>query len=231
MALGLAAAGADVAVWGTNPAKNKAALEQLQATGQRVVATVCATCATRTRSSKHSRRPCNNLENRRRLRQRRDPRSADSLRRHGAGPVAPDLAGHLDGVFLTLREGARHLIQRGEGGSLVAVSSTSRSTARHATHRIRSPKRGFWPSSGAWPSNWPATASAATPCCPDSTETELTARGHQNEKFVANTTYRTPVKRWAQPSEFGPAAVYLADPRIGFHTGDALVIDGGNTVF
>jgi NAD(P)-dependent dehydrogenase (short-subunit alcohol dehydrogenase family) len=66
---------------------------------------------------------------------------------------------------------------------------------------------------------------------PGWTETELTEPGRQNEKFVDNTTYRTPVKRWAQPSEFGPAAVYLADPGITFHTGDALVIDGGYTIF
>jgi NAD(P)-dependent dehydrogenase (short-subunit alcohol dehydrogenase family) len=43
---------------------------------------------------------------------------------------------------------------------------------------------------------------------------------------VANTTYRTPLKRWAQPAEMGPAAVYLADPSIEFHTGNMLVVDG-----
>ena len=32
---------------------------------------------------------------------------------------------NLDGVFLTFREAARHLIDQGEGGSLVGVSSTS----------------------------------------------------------------------------------------------------------
>jgi hypothetical protein len=33
------------------------------------------------------------------------------------------------------------------------------------------------------------------------------------------------------PTDFGPAAVYLADPTIDFHTGDMLVVDGGYTVF
>ena len=32
---------------------------------------------------------------------------------------------NLDGVFITFREAARHLIDQGDGGSLVAVSSTS----------------------------------------------------------------------------------------------------------
>ena len=41
MAQALAEAGADVAIWGTNPAKNEIAAQQLRATGRRVVATVC----------------------------------------------------------------------------------------------------------------------------------------------------------------------------------------------
>src|SRR5581483_11691662 len=41
MARALAEAGADVAIWGTNPAKNEAAGEQLRATGRRVVTSVC----------------------------------------------------------------------------------------------------------------------------------------------------------------------------------------------
>ena len=35
------------------------------------------------------------------------------------------MAINLDGAFLTLRAVARHLVERGEGGSLVAVSSLS----------------------------------------------------------------------------------------------------------
>jgi NAD(P)-dependent dehydrogenase (short-subunit alcohol dehydrogenase family) len=45
------------------------------------------------------------------------------------------------------------------------------------------------------------------------------------------TTGRTPVRRWADPSEMGSAAVFLADPTATFHTGDALVIDGGYSIF
>jgi NAD(P)-dependent dehydrogenase (short-subunit alcohol dehydrogenase family) len=66
---------------------------------------------------------------------------------------------------------------------------------------------------------------------PGWTETDMTTHGRQNEKFLANTTYRTPVRRWGRPEDFGPAAEYLADPRLVFHTGDTLVIDGGYTVF
>ena len=41
----------------------------------------------------------------------------------------------------------------------------------------------------------------------------------------------TPVRRWADPAEMGPVAAFLADPANSFHTGDAVVVDGGCTVF
>jgi NAD(P)-dependent dehydrogenase (short-subunit alcohol dehydrogenase family) len=66
---------------------------------------------------------------------------------------------------------------------------------------------------------------------PGWTDTDLVAPGKANQKFVDNTVGRTPVRRWADPAEFGPVAVYLADPALTFHTGDTLTVDGGYTVF
>ena len=52
---------------------------------------------------------------------------------------------NLDGVFVTLREAAKHLIAQGEGGSLVAVSSTSAihgaAGKRGVRHREDRPQR------------------------------------------------------------------------------------------
>jgi NAD(P)-dependent dehydrogenase (short-subunit alcohol dehydrogenase family) len=231
MAVGLAAAGADVAIWGTNPAKNQAALEQLEATGRKAVACVC--------DVRHEDQVIRAF--------------ADTIDRLGkvdsvfanagiGGRLIPfaetELADwrrtldlNLDGAFLTLREGARHLIARGEGGSLVAVSSTSaiHGTPRNAAYAVS--KTGLVALVRSLAVELARYRIRCNALLPGWTETDLTARSREHEKFVANTTYRTPVKRWAQPTEFGPAAVYLADPRIEFHTGDALVIDGGYTVF
>ena len=76
------------------------------------------------------------------------------------------MAVNLDGDFLTLREGARHLVERGEGGSLVAVSSVSaiHGAPRHGALRGVE-DRARSPSCAASPSSWPATASAAMPSC------------------------------------------------------------------
>ena len=67
--------------------------------------------------------------------------------------------------------------------------------------------------------------------CPGWTLTDMARGGYENERFRDATVQRTPVRRWADPAEMGPAAVFLADPAQMFHTGDHLVVDGGYTVF
>ena len=52
-----------------------------------------------------------------------------------------------------------------------------------------------------------------------------------DERFRTATTARTPVRRWAEPSEYEQVAAYLADPSLTFHTGDEVVVDGGYCVF
>lgn len=232
MALALAEAGADIAIWGTNPRKNEAAAEQLRATGRRVFATECDV---------------------RREEQVVDAFAAavDALGRvdsvfanagvsgtSGARFVDTELAEwhrvlavNLDGAFLTLREGARHLVERGEGGSLVAISSTA---SMHGTPRnpaYGTTKTGLLGLVRSLAVELARHRIRCNALLPGWTETDLTAAGRGNEKFLANTTSRTPVKRWGRPEDFGPAAVYLADPRFEFHTGDTLVIDGGYTIF
>lgn len=65
---------------------------------------------------------------------------------------------------------------------------------------------------------------------PGWTLTELTTDGYENDRFRQVTTARTTVRRSADPSEMGPATVFLADPSTVFHTGDSIVVDGGYTI-
>jgi hypothetical protein len=231
MAEALAEAGADVAVWGTNEVKNEAAAARLERTGRKIFTARCDVS-------------------------REDEVAAafeatvaalgkvDSVFANagvtGRGEAFVDtslvewrrvLAVNLDGVFLTLREAARHLVERGEGGSLVAVSSTS---AFHGTPRneaYSASKAAVLALVRGLAVELARHRIRCNALLPGWTETELTAAGRENPKFVENTTSRTPVRRWARPEEFGPAAVYLAAPGITFHTGDAVVVDGGYTVF
>jgi NAD(P)-dependent dehydrogenase (short-subunit alcohol dehydrogenase family) len=42
---------------------------------------------------------------------------------------------------------------------------------------------------------------------------------------------RLPARRWGEPSDFEGIAVYLASDESAYHTGDAILIDGGYSVF
>jgi len=54
---------------------------------------------------------------------------------------------------------------------------------------------------------------------PGWTITDLSQEGFENERFRTAKTSRTPVRRWADPTEMGSAALFLADPAKSFHTG------------
>jgi hypothetical protein len=141
------------------------------------------------------------------------------------------MAVNLDGAFFTLRAAAQHMVKRGGGGSLVAVSSTSAIHGAPNEPHYATAKTGLL---GLVRSMAVALARyqiRVNSLVPGWTDTDLLARAKGNTKFVENTTYRTPVRRWADPEEFASVATFLADPRATFHTGDAIVMDGGYTIF
>ena len=141
------------------------------------------------------------------------------------------LAVNLDGAFLSLRAAARHLVARGEGGSLVVVSSTAALHGAPRREHYTTSKAGLV---GLMRSLAVELARYRIRCnalLPGWTDTDLLADARSFQKFVDNTVARTPVRRWALPADFAEAAVFLADPTITFHTGDTLVVDGGYTIF
>jgi NAD(P)-dependent dehydrogenase (short-subunit alcohol dehydrogenase family) len=231
MAKGLAAAGADVALWGRDEAKNAAAADELSAFGVRVHAERC------------------------------DVSDEEQVEAAFAGTVAAlgkvdsvfanagigtanaafvdltleewrrVLAVDLDGAMLTLRAGARHLVERGEGGALVAVSSTSaiHGAPRNLAYSVA--KTGLLALVRALAVELARHRIRVNALLPGWTDTDMLAQGKAWRKFVDSTTARTPVRRWADPDEYGPVAAYLADPSVTFHTGDSVVVDGGYTIF
>jgi NAD(P)-dependent dehydrogenase (short-subunit alcohol dehydrogenase family) len=138
---------------------------------------------------------------------------------------------NLDGAFLCLREAARVLVQQGQGGSLVGVSSTSAIHGAPGQEHYAASKTALL---GVMRSLAVELARHQIRCnslLPGWTETELTAAAMTHEKFMAATTGRTPVRRWATLHDFETVGAFLADPTLIFHTGDSMVVDGGYTVF
>ena len=235
MAEGLAAAGADVVIWGSNPEKNAAAETKLRAAGRRVLVQRCDvadeqqvdacfgeavatmgrvdTCFANAGVSQ-KRAPFHEL-------------ATDEWRRV--------LSVNLDGAFFTLRAAARHMIDRAKqgdpGGRLVGVASTA---AVHGAARAEA----YAASKGALIAMIRALAVelgrygvTANSILPGWIETEMTAAGIADEKFARAVLPRIPARRWGRTDDFGGIAVYLASDASRYHTGDSFVIDGAYTLF
>jgi NAD(P)-dependent dehydrogenase (short-subunit alcohol dehydrogenase family) len=230
VAEGCAAAGADVVIWGTNPEKLDRATAGLETWGRRVL-------AQRVDVSDEDQVVAAFAEAVERL-GKVDACFANAGVSGGAPFVEQTLelwrkvlAVNLDGAFLTLREAARHMVERGEGGSLVGVSSTSAIHGAPRGQPYAASKAALLAVMRGLAVELARHQIRANTLIPGWTETELTQAGRQNDKFVANTTQRTPIRRWGVPEDFRAVGAFLADPTQMFHTGDEVVLDGGYTRF
>jgi len=231
MALGLARAGADIAIWGTNAAKNDAATERLAATGRRVHAEQCDVSdeAAVARAFEATVAALGRVDS--------------VFVNAGTSGVAPAiwelstaewrrvLGVNLDGAFFTARVAARHLVEQGDGGAIVLVASTSTIHGAPLQPHYAASKTALLGLTRSLAVGLARYGIRVNALSPGWTDTDLLAPGKANEKFVQNTVSRTPVRRWADPDEFATVAVYLADPALTFHTGDTLVVDGAYTIF
>lgn len=138
---------------------------------------------------------------------------------------------NVEGVFLTFRAAARHMAQDGQGGSLVATASTAavEGAARNSHYGA---------SKGAVTSMVRALAVElarhrirVNSILPGWIVTDMTERSVQNPKFADAVLPRIPARRWGEIDDFGGIAVYLASDASGYATGEQFLIDGGYTKF
>ncbi len=228
---GLAAAGSDVAIWGTNEVKNAAAVEQLLQHGVKAASFLCdvgeeaqveaAFAAT--------------IETMGRV----DACFANS----GVGGAAKSfldmsadewhrvLRVNLDGVFYTLRAAARHMVARGEGGSLVVTASLAAIQGQARGQHYAATKGGVISMMKACAVEFARYGISSNAILPGWIETPMTTDLFAWDKFADSVMPRMPVRRWGNPSDFSPIAVYLASPATKFHTGEVHLIDGGYSIF
>ena len=228
---GLAAAGADVCIWGTNEEKNARAKETLDAYGTKIVALRC------------------------------DVGNADDVRAKFAetvealGRVDSCFANagigsrgtpfvdmtmdewrdifrvNMEGVFTTLQESVRHMIAGGHGGSLVATSSVSAIDGAPRAQHYAATKGGLNAMMRGLAVEHARHGIRANGILPGWIETAMTERAIGGDPFKTKVLPRIPVRRWGQPADFSGIAVYLASDASAYHTGDVFIIDGGYTVF
>ena len=228
----VAAAGADVSVWGTNPEKNAAAQKELQEINPSASATIC------------------DVSNESAV----EEAMAGVIERYGRVDACFPNAGigtqnqkpffehsnedwfrvidvNLHGVFYTLRAATRQMVKQGEGGSLVLTSSGTAIQGAAKGQAYAATKGGMIAMTLALSTEMARYKITANAIIPGWVDTPMTERLFQWDKFVNAVMPRIPMRRWGTPEDFGPIAVYLMSDASRWHTGDVIKIDGGFSIF
>jgi NAD(P)-dependent dehydrogenase (short-subunit alcohol dehydrogenase family) len=229
IAHGLADAGADVAIWGRTAERNAEAREELSRHGTRIVDVVCDVSDPSAVSEAFAR----TLEELGRIDSCFANAGGGDLHASFVDMTLDDfrriVAVNLDGAFLTLQGAARHMIERGGGGSLVGISSLAAVEGMARGQHYAAAKAGLIAIIRSIAVELARHRIRANAILPGWIETPATER--QLASLGDRILKRIPDRRWGQPADFVGAAVYLASPASAYHTGDHLIIDGGYRVF
>lgn len=236
MAEALARHGATVAIWGTNPDKNDAAVERLGAHGGTVSAALCdvgdeeAVAATMAETVAELGRVDSCFVN------AGVGGRADSFVTMTDDEWKRVLRVNLDGAFYTAREAVTHMLERHRdgdtaGGSVVFTSSGSAFFGQQRGQHYAASKAGIVAMSKGIAVEHARHGIRSNAIVPGWIESEMTEGAFGWDRFVDNVMPRLPMRRWGTGADFGGIAVYLASRASSYHTGDAITIDGGYYVF
>jgi NAD(P)-dependent dehydrogenase (short-subunit alcohol dehydrogenase family) len=231
MADALAAAGANVAVWGRNEEKNAAAVEQLERHERGALAVRCDVA--------------DEAQVEAAMAQTVDRFGAihGCIANAGVGGAAPSylemtteewrrvLAVNLDGVFFTTRTALDNMAEHGEGGSIITVSSLAAIEGQARGEHYAATKGALLSMTRAMAVEFARHGVRANAVLPGWIETDMTDGMLESEPMQTKVLKRVPMRRWGQPADFGGIAVYLTSDASAYHTGDVFVVDGGYAIF
>ena len=145
------------------------------------------------------------------------------------------LAVNLDGVFFTLRETIKHMVERSKngdaGGSVVGVASLAGIEGAAKTQPYSSSKGGVISMIKGIAVEHARYGIRANTILPGWVATEMTSINQSNQKFNDKVIGRVPMRRWGEPRDFSGIAAYLASDASAYHSGDMFIIDGAYAIF
>jgi NAD(P)-dependent dehydrogenase (short-subunit alcohol dehydrogenase family) len=233
MAKALAAARADVAIWGTNAVKNAAARDDIAKAGTRVLALECdvgdeaAVEASFARTVETLGRVDGCFAN------------AGVSGRSGGKPFFEMAAEewrrvmrvNLDGAFFTLRAASKYMVQSKIEGVLAGTASLAAIEASPRSEHYAATKGGMISMMKSLAVEMARYGIRAHSILPGWIDTDMTAKTLASDGFQNKVFPRVPMRRWGTGDDFGGIAVYLMSSTSRYHTGDTFVIDGGYSLF
>lgn len=235
MAEGLAHAGCEVSIWGTNEEKNAAALETLKQIGPKVTALKCDVS------------DAGQVDN----------CFAETLKTHGRVDGCFANAGigsrgtrfdeiskeewdriidvNLNGAFYTFKAAAKHMRERAEQGDafgrLIGTASLAAISGQAKGQHYAATKGGLVSMVKALAVEYARYGVTAHTILPGWIETAMTEGAFGWDRFVTNVMPRIPLRRWGQAEDFAGIAIYIMSTASNYHTSDQFLIDGGYAAF
>jgi NAD(P)-dependent dehydrogenase (short-subunit alcohol dehydrogenase family) len=134
----------------------------------------------------------------------------------------------LNGSFYCSRAVGRHMIARGQGGSIVSVLANYVWTGSAGTVHSAAAKAGVLSMTQTLAVEWARHRIRVNAVAPGPIESAGAARQLWNSpEAVERITRSIPLGRWGQASEVADAVAFLVSDHAAFITGEALTVDGG----
>ena len=145
------------------------------------------------------------------------------------------LSVNLDGVFFTLRETTKHMVERAKngdiGGSVVGVASLAGIEGAAKTQPYSASKGGIISMIKGIAVEHARYGIRANTILPGWIATDMTTINQNNQKFTDKVISRVPMRRWGEPKDFSGIAAYLPSDASAYHSGDMFIVDGGYAIF
>jgi NAD(P)-dependent dehydrogenase (short-subunit alcohol dehydrogenase family) len=227
MARGLAAAGAQVAIWSRAEDRNRAAVAEIEGLGGQAVAFPCnvadeASVAETMAATLAAIGKVDSLfANAGTSGFAKFPNDFDLDEWNRVMDV------NLTGVFLTTRAVADHMVDRAEGGSIVLTGSVVARLALPLAPHYTASKGAVLSLGRSLAGRLGRHGIRVNVLSPGWVETEMAEGVISDERSAGYFMIRTPLRRWGAAEDFEGPAVFLASMASRFMTGAELVVDGG----
>lgn len=137
---------------------------------------------------------------------------------------------NLKGVYMLSKRAAQKMIDRGEGGRIIIVSSAS-GISGSKMHSVYGASKGGVSALGKHMANelgrYNITVNSV---CPNHTLTEILSEFIKDPEIKKSVEGACPMHKYGEPEDVAAAIIFLASDAAGYITGTDVVIDGGKCV-
>ena len=138
------------------------------------------------------------------------------------------LEAHLTGAFLFCREAGRRMVEQGDGGSVVLMSSVAATAPVPERGAYGPAKAGLINFAGQLGLEWARYGINVNAVCPGVAVTPMTAMVYEREPDLREQRLkRFPIKREVYPEEVADLVMFLCSDEARYINGVGIPIDGG----